>query len=497
MRRMPGIISLIEVFEPVDPDATCGAVLDRFLDAPGCDLVVTVEAGKPVGVIARGAVRASDAERRVRDLATRPLTVESDAELEAVCHLVLDHVEPVAGVVVVRDSHYVGVVSTRSLLRHRRSHDHDLADDQQFLDLISREVRAPINGVVAVAELLQRQPLSADSQAFVRTILESSQAAVRAVNDALDLSRAEFGDMPLEQNAVFLRDVMDGVQGAWQARAAHEGVTLLVAYDGDPELNATLDLGRLRQIYDKLIEAALADSAGGAVEASLRAARTVGGLKLTGRVRGGGAAAQKMSQVVNADRGRDVALSAGLGLALCQRIVERMGGAIRVDNNVGAGATIAFEIDVAETVAVAAEPFSDGAGLRSTAHILVVDDNATNRMVAEALCEMFDCTSECAEDGVEAVEAARTGRFDLILMDIRMPRMDGVEAARAIRAMPGPAGAVPIIALTANADPEDAKTYIESGMHSVVEKPIKPERLLQAINAALPSGAGDRAAAAA
>jgi CheY-like chemotaxis protein len=128
--------------------------------------------------------------------------------------------------------------------------------------------------------------------------------------------------------------------------------------------------------------------------------------------------------------------------------------------------------------------------------VLVVDDNATTRMVAEALCEMFDCTSECAEDGVEAVEAARSGRFDLILMDIRMPRMDGVEATRSIRALPGSAGQVPIIALTANADPEDAKSYIEAGMHSVVEKPIKPERLLQAMNAALPEIGGRTAAAA-
>ncbi len=98
---------------------------------------------------------------------------------------------------------------------------------------------------------------------------------------------------------------------------------------------------------------------------------------------------------------------------------------------------------------------------------------------------MFGCTSECAEDGVEALEAARRARFDLILMDIKMPRMDGMEATRAIRELPGPAGQVPIIALTANADPDDAKAYIACGMASVVEKPIKPERLLEAMNAVL------------
>ena len=163
-----------------------------------------------------------------------------------------------------------------------------------------------------------------------------------------------------------------------------------------------------------------------------------------------------------------------------------MHGVIRAESNVGEGVTITFEL-MAPQLVVEAEVSDDHvqAADGKAIHVLVVDDNATNRMVAEGLCEMFDCTSECAEDGVEAVEAARSGRFDLILMDIKMPRMDGMEATRAIRAMPAPIGQVPIIALTANADPEDAKTYIACGMSSVVEKPIKPERLLMAMNAAL------------
>jgi len=488
---MPGLSRLIEVFEPIATDATCGVALDRFLDSPGCDLLVTTDAGWPVGVITRGAVRAQDAERPVCDLMTRPLTIDADASIDEACDLIANHIEPVAGLVVVRNQHYAGVVATRSLLSQRHAAQGESADagGRRFLDVISHEIRSPMNGVVAMAELLRRQPLTADAQAFVRTILESSQATLRALDDALELSKAECGELPLQPEAVFLRDLMDSVQAAWQARAAAEGVTLLVAYDGEPDLNATLDAGRMRQVFDKLIEAAIADGAGGAVEASLRATRTDEGLSLVGRVRGGGGLTSLHLSEAQAG-------GAGLGLALCQRILSRMDGVIRVDSNVGAGATIAFELAAPETVAAAAESFGEVQSPRGAAHILVVDDNATNRMVAEALCEMFDCTSECAEDGVEAVEAARTGRFDLILMDIRMPRMDGVEAAKAIRAMPGPAGVVPIIALTANADPEDAKTYIESGMHSVVEKPIKPERLLQAINAALPS-APERSAAAA
>jgi CheY-like chemotaxis protein len=106
-------------------------------------------------------------------------------------------------------------------------------------------------------------------------------------------------------------------------------------------------------------------------------------------------------------------------------------------------------------------------------------------MVAEALCEMFDCTSEQAVDGVEALEAVQARSFDLILMDIKMPRMDGVAATRAIRALTGPVSRTPIIALTANADPEDVRSYLEAGMNDVVEKPIKAERMLEALQAAL------------
>jgi CheY-like chemotaxis protein len=106
-------------------------------------------------------------------------------------------------------------------------------------------------------------------------------------------------------------------------------------------------------------------------------------------------------------------------------------------------------------------------------------------MVAEALCDMFECTSEQAVDGVEAVEMAKSGRFDLILMDIKMPRMDGVTAARAIREMPGRPAITPIVALTANADPADVQTYLAAGMQDVVEKPIKPERLAIVLSALL------------
>jgi signal transduction histidine kinase/CheY-like chemotaxis protein len=495
---MLSVASLIENTDPIDTATTCGAVAELFLSAPACDLLAVVDDGRPVGIVTREAVSGRDPEQPASRWIAPAIAVDADLEIDRACQTLLAEDGACAGLVVVEGGRYCGVVSARALLR-RKCEGSASEENRRFIELVSHEVRAPMNGVLAVAELLQRQVLSPDSQAHVRTIIDSSLGTLRALNDALELSRAETGVMELEPADAVLRDVMDEVQSTWQARAAQDGVTLLVAYDGDPHLSAQIDASRVKQVFDKLIDAALTLSRHGAVEASLQAARGAAGVCLTGRVRdtGGGLSAAKLARVFSGP-GADAApgaANAGLGLMLCRRIVERMGGEMRAESNVGAGATIAFEITAPETIveeAPAEQPAIDGA---RTAHVLVVDDNATNRMVAEALCEMFDCTSECVEDGVEAVAAAQSGRFDLILMDIRMPRMDGVEATRAIRALAGPAGQVPIIALTANADPEDAQGYIASGMHAVVEKPIKPERLLQAMNSAL-SAAPSRAAAA-
>jgi len=132
----------------------------------------------------------------------------------------------------------------------------------------------------------------------------------------------------------------------------------------------------------------------------------------------------------------------------------------------------------------------------SKPHILIVDDNATNRVVAQALCEMFGCTSRTAEDGAQALEAVKARPFDLVLMDIKMPVMDGVEATLAIRALPGPERNIPIVGLSANADPDDARYLLSIGMAAVVEKPIKPELLRQAMNYALSAADNTSSAAA-
>jgi CheY-like chemotaxis protein len=316
------------------------------------------------------------------------------------------------------------------------------------------------------------------------------------IDASIDLRSLVTEGLTLNPAPLRLRELVDEVHARWQPAAAMSGVVLLVSYDGDPDACALGDRQRLLQVFDGFVGEAVAGMRKGAVEASVRAIVDENGIRLEGRVRGARDPAWEIHDLDARVRAVDArfGLQVALGVLLARRIIDGYGGAYRNEGAVGSSDTVMFDFLLPATDETpAAEP---GEPERS-AHVLVVDDNATNRMVAQALCEMFDCTCESANDGEEAVEAARGGRFDLILMDIKMPRMDGVAATRAIRALAGGAGAVPIIALTANADPDDAAGYLAAGMNGVVEKPMKPEHLLAALQQALGETPSAGAAAAA
>jgi CheY-like chemotaxis protein len=363
-----------------------------------------------------------------------------------------------------------------------------------FFDRVTAEICQQMEGVLALTEQLQRMRLTTDADSCVSGVEESASGVLRMMKAALNLRKVNFEGLTLDPAPLRLRELVDEVHSRWEPAARDSGVTLLVAYDGDPNACALGDRARLLQVFDGFVGEALGGMRRGAVEASIRTVVSPEGVRLEGRVRGARNPAWE-AQDLEA-RVRDVearfGLEVAIGVVLARQIIEGLGGSIRNEGAGGASETIIFEVllpEASETPAAEEQP------AERSAHILVVDDNATNRMVAQALCEMFDCTCESANDGAEAVEAARSGRYDLILMDIKMPVMDGVAATRAIRAMGGPASQVPIIALTANAEPEDSEGYLAAGMNGVVEKPMKPEHLLAALQAAL--GENDAAAEAA
>ncbi|HYD27444.1 response regulator [Brevundimonas sp.] len=522
---MPTIEVLTERAEAVSPQTPGSEVFARFESEPDTLVIPVVDGQRPVGLIERNVFllkiagafgHALYAQRPVTHVMDpEPAIVEAGVAIDTFCDALLKS-GPGAlmrGFIVTRNGRYHGVGTAVSLLQavndSQRRQNTELADQarelsdtrtqalasarakSQFLAIMSHELRTPMNGVLAVAELLRRQPLNAQAHAHVTTIVESSETLLRILQDALDLSRAEAGELELHAEATPLRGLMDDIQAMWAPRASQDNVTLMIGYEGDTELAAVVDGVRLKQVFNNLIGNALKFARNGVVEASLKAVAVGDRIALEARIRddGPGVDADRVDQIFEPfvhGSGQD---GAGLGLSICRQIIDRMGGRIWAENNPGRGATFAFDLEVDRTQVEAArasniQSLSDHE-MTSTPHVLIVDDNATNRVVAQALCEMFGCTSETAEDGVEALEAVQERKFDLVLMDIKMPRMDGVQATQAIRALDGPVSTIPVVALTANADPDDAKKYLACGMAAVVEKPIKPERLRMAMNAAL------------
>lgn len=522
---MPTIEVLTERAEPVEPSTPVQQIFARFQSEPDTLVIPVVSDGRPVGLVERNAFllkiagpfgHALYSGRTVSALMDpEPAVVDAGIRIDAFCDILVKS-GPGAllrGFIVTQGGRYRGVGTAVGLLQavneEQRSRNQELAEQaraltdsrtqalasarakSQFLAIMSHELRTPMNGVLAVAELLRRQPLNDAAHAHVQTIVDSSETLLRILQDALDLSRAEAGELEMSPQPTPLRALMDDIEQMWAPRASQDSVRLIVGYEGDTELAIEIDPVRLKQVFNNLISNALKFARNGVVEASLRAWSENGKVHLEARVRDDGP---------GVDPGRVDAIfepfvhgsgpdGAGLGLSICRQIIERLDGRIWAENNAGRGATFAFDLcaPLAERPVETPSNVSNLSelDLQASPHILIVDDNATNRVVAQALCEMFGCTSETAEDGLEALDAVQSRPFDLILMDIKMPRMDGVEATKAIRALSGPVGNIPIVALTANADPDDAKHYVAIGMAAVVEKPIKPERLRNAMNLAL------------
>ena len=500
---MDTLARLIDRRAPIDPALPCADVRAIFLAQPQAGAVAVVENGKPVGLVYRDVLLGQMAvagdflgPRPIREIMDLdPRVVDLNLDPGAIVERMSQSPMPVfrsAFIAADPAGNYVGVGGLGSLLNSHRRKQREAGEAMALVERMATDIGRHLEGVMAFTERLEQSRLTPDAAAYVRAIGETSRDMSAVLGRAMDLRRAAVGDLVLNPAPALLRDLSDAVEARWSARAAEGGSTLLFSYDGDPDAAALIDADRVLQVFDALIDSALS-SGRGVIEASLKARPVEGGLQLEGRVRDntGGSPQERLARVLDplgAARIEDRSeLALGVGMALAHGLTRAMGGPLKAEANLGAGLTLTFSLVAAAAALAEEQPDAPTLDARS-AHILIVDDNA--------LCEMFDCTSEQVVDGVEALEAARSGRFDLILMDIKMPRMDGIAATRAIRELPGRAGAAPIVALTANADPADVASYIAAGMQDVVEKPIKPERLAVVLSALL-GGEDENAEAAA
>jgi len=517
------MFDLAEAVPPIAPQTPGSVIYDRFEAEPDLLNIAVADAdGRPIGLIERNAFSLKMAAQYGRSLyAGRPVTMLMDAHPRIVDGAVSTQAftqdsllenpsDLLRGFIVTREGRYAGVGSALSLLQaqnaaireHAAAAQAALRAKAEFLAVMSHEIRTPLNGVLAVAEVINRRLEQKALRPYVETIVRSGETLLRLLNDALDLSRAEAGRLELQEDSFRLSTLIEDIDGLWRPRAAEAGLTLTTVFEGDETLWALGDAVRLKQVLNNLVGNAIKFTRSGQVEVRLRAVVEDGIVYLGGDVidTGPGIAPDQIGALFipfgQTEAGRHAG-GAGLGLSICRQLVEKMGGKIEAHSEVGQGSRFSFDVALYRTidpgVASVAAPVATGLAARA-ARVLIADDNATNRMVAETLCQMFECECESVENGALAVEAAASGRFDIILMDIKMPVMDGLEATRRIRAMAAPIRATPIIALTANADPYDAEAYMAQGVNAVVEKPIKPDILLGAMTQVLTGGGARRAA---
>jgi len=352
-----------------------------------------------------------------------------------------------------------------------------------FLANMSHEIRTPMNGVMGVLHLLKNERLTDDGRGLLREALSCGQMLAELLNDVIDFSKIEAGRLELACEPVDPAMLVEGVVRLLEPQAKAKGLQLAV--DADPAVGwVKSDPVRLRQALFNLVGNAVKFTEAGRV--TVRCLRGGGGL-LRFEVEDTGVGIPEAAQHRLFERFNQADASttrkfggSGLGLAITRRLAEMMDGDVGFTSTEGHGSTFWIEV-AADATAAQIETAEALDALLEGVRVLVVEDNPTNRLIATKLLENLGAAVETAVDGYAGVEAAERGGFDLILMDIQMPGIDGVEAARRIRALGGAAAATPIVALTANVLAHQRQAYLDAGMDGVVGKPIAPGLLLAEI----------------
>ena len=515
--------SLIQDAPQLDPATSGSQVYDLFSDDEELLVCAVVQDGRPIGLVARNAFFLRMADTHGRALFGRrpvtyvmdkdPLIVEGDRLISDLSrHILTDRNAALFdGFIITQDGAYAGVGTGVALMKtlHTESEERNrklvaLAEQlgrarleamsanqakSEFLATMSHEIRTPLNGVLGVAQLLEESGLTDEQARLAGTIRSSGEILLRLLNDVLDLSKIEAGKTELEISEFDVDELVQTAANLWRARAEEKGLRFKVSLGGDSAPRLSGDPVRIKQILFNLIGNAIKFTHEGSVEVVLRTlnigpARTV----LSARVADTGCGVPEHAQdkLFSAFTQADGATSrryggTGLGLTISKRLVELMGGTIGFESTPGKGSVFYFEAPlhrVAERASPPAAPAVEPTAAEFQAaqgdqpKILVAEDNPINQEVIRGFLKLRGWTCKTAPDGAAAVDAVKREGFDLILMDVQMPGMDGFEATAEIRALPAPACETPILALTANAMRGDDKRCRAAGMDGYAAKPI-------------------------
>ena len=372
-----------------------------------------------------------------------------------------------------------------------------------FLANLSHEIRTPLNGVLGLAEALERGGLNTGQQQILGSIVDSANALNELLGDLLTFSNLEAGKIELAEAPTRLAEVVRAAVGQHRPAADAKGLALEVSIDPDAEPAVLADGVRIRQVLCQLLNNAVKFTSSGGVQVRLSMA-------------GSGETRRHVLEVIDSGVGFDPDDAerlfrrfeqgdasftrrfggTGLGLAICRQLVELMGGNVYAAGRPGRGATFTLELPLKPAeIQPAAEPDGeDETASPNGLRILVVEDNPTNRKVAELMLAAMGAETQCVENGQLAVEAARASDYDIALMDIQMPVMDGLTAIKCIRGEEAASGRprLPIVVVSANVAPEHLAASRVAGADGHVGKPIRPHELVAAIVDAVRSGEDER-----
>ena len=358
----------------------------------------------------------------------------------------------------------------------------------EFLANMSHELRTPLTSVIGFSGLLQKSAkLPPAERTWANRIATASDALLGVINDILDYSKLEADAVDLDPEPFDPRAMAEGAAAIVESQCLARGLNLIVDVSADLPASLMGDEGRLRQVTLNFLSNAVKFTSAGAIR--LTVAEDAGRLRVAVSDSGIGIAPDKIAQLFDRFTQADASTTrvyggTGLGLAISHRLIEMMGGQIGADSRPGEGSTFWFMIPLrcAEAAGIKAAPADMVVppGLR----VLMADDASANRELVTAIMGGLGVDLDTVCDGAEAVEAVRLGGYDLVLMDVHMPVMDGLAATRAIRAMEGAVARTPIVALTANVQPEHVERCLAAGMDGHVGKPIQLMELLDVMNRA-------------
>jgi len=362
---------------------------------------------------------------------------------------------------------------------------------EQFLANISHEIRTPINGIAGIAGLLNQKQNPDEQETYLNAIRHSAENLKVIINDILDLAAIESGKLKFEKIAFNLTDLLPSLISTFSHQAQEKKISL--HYTVDESLNRFLigDPVRLNQILINLIGNAVKFTHSGTIHVRCciqKENKNTCWIEIAVSDTGVGIPSEKLTTIFESFSQADESVTrryggTGLGLTIARQLIDLQKGKIEVESKEHVGST--FKITIPYTSGKATklskQPKSKNIAEISgqTLRVLLVEDNDINRLYAKSILENWKCKTDIAENGLVAVEKLKSKVYDVVLMDVQMPVMDGYEATKAIRAMPAPANATPVVALTANATKKDIEKCLQAGMNDFVAKPFTPDDLHQ------------------